>query len=66
MIFRHAFLGRLLSLSFDFHDRQKTGDLMSRVTTDVESIRWFVSFGLIYSIQILVLAGGGGGVDANH
>ena len=59
---RHAFLGRLLSLSFDFHDRQKTGDLMSRVTTDVESIRWFVSFGLIYSIQILVLVGGVAGL----
>ena len=55
---RHAFLGRLQALSFDFHDRQKTGDLMSRATTDVESIRWFVSFGLIYSIQILVLVGG--------
>ncbi len=55
---RHTFLARLQSLSFAFHDRQRTGDLMSRATADVESIRWFVSFGLIYSIQIIVLVGG--------
>ena len=55
---RHTFLARLQSLSFGFHDHQKTGDLMSRATADVESIRWFVSFGLIYSLQILVLVVG--------
>ncbi len=55
---RHAFLARLQSLSFAFHDRQKTGDLMSRATSDVESTRWFVSFGLIFSIHILVLVVG--------
>ena len=55
---RHAFLARLQSLSFRFHDHQKTGDLMSRATADVESSRWFVSFGLIYSLHILVLVGG--------
>ena len=52
---RHAFLSRLQSLSFAFHDREKTGDLMSRATADVESIRWFVSFGLIYSVHVMVL-----------
>ncbi len=52
---RHAFLSRLQSLSFAFHDREKTGDLMSRATADVESIRWFVSFGLIYSVHVLLL-----------
>ena len=54
---RHAFLSRLQSLSFAFHDKERTGDLMSRATADVESIRWFVSFGLIYSVHVLVLAG---------
>ena len=52
---RHDFLARLQSLSFGFHDRQKTGDLMSRATADVESIRWFVNFGLVHSINILLL-----------
>ena len=55
---RHAFLSRLLSLGFGFHNRQKTGDLMSRATADVDSIRWMVSFGLVYSIHILILVGG--------
>ena len=55
---RRAFLSRLQALSFGFHDRQKTGDLMSRATADVQSVRWFVNFGLIYSLHILVLVGG--------
>ena len=55
---RHALLSRLLSLGFGFHDRQKTGDLMSRATADVDSIRWMVSFGLVYSIHILILVVG--------
>ena len=52
---RHNFLARLQALSYAFHDRHKTGDLMSRAAADVESIRWFVSFGLIYSVHILAL-----------
>ena len=59
---RQEFLARLHSLSFGFHDHQKTGDLMSRATTDVESIRWFVSFGLIHSIHVLVLVLGAAGL----
>ena len=54
---RHALLARLHTLSFGFHDREKTGDMMSRATTDVESIRWFVSFGLIYGLHVFVLVG---------
>ena len=52
---RHHFLARLQALSYGFHDRHKTGDLMSRAAADVESIRWFVSFGLIYSVHIFTL-----------
>ena len=59
---RHTLLARLQYLSFGFHDRQKTGDLMSRATEDVESIRWFVSFGLIYGVHVLVLVGGTAGL----
>ena len=55
---RHAFMARLQVLGFGFHDHQKTGDLMSRATADVESVRWFVSFGLIHSLYILVLVVG--------
>ena len=59
---RHSFLAHLQALSFGFHDRQRTGDLMSRATADVESVRWFVSFGLIYSLHILVLVVGATGL----
>ena len=52
---RRRFLDRLEHLSFAFHDRQKTGDLMSRGTYDVESIRFFVQGGLIRLPQLFLL-----------
>lgn len=38
---------RLQSLSFSFHDRSQTGQLMSRVTVDVETSRQFLSTSLM-------------------
>ena len=55
---RNALLAKLQRLSFAFHDRQKTGDLMSLVTYDVESTRMFISFGLVRSLQLMLLIGG--------
>lgn len=55
---RNAFFQRLQRLSFAFHDRQNTGDLMSKGTVDVENVRWFVNVGLIRSLHIVVLVGG--------
>ena len=52
---RNAFYDRLQRLSFGYHDRQHTGNLMSRATLDVESIRMFMNFGLIRSLQVFVL-----------
>lgn len=52
---RNAFLSRLEQLSFAFHDQQKTGDLMSTATYSVESTRFFISFGLIYSWHVVLL-----------
>ena len=37
---------KLQSLSYGFHDRQRTGDLMSRATADVDSVRVFPIWGL--------------------
>ena len=39
---RVRFFERLQGLSFGFHDRQQTGDLMSRATSDMNGIRWFI------------------------
>ena len=46
---------KLQRLSFAFHDREHTGNLMSKATIDVEMMRMFVSMGLIRSGQITIL-----------
>ena len=40
----------LLRLSFGF-DRHQTGQLMSRATVDLQSVRFFLGFGLIFFFQ---------------
>ena len=52
---RNAFFEKLQRLSFGFHDRQQTGNLMSKATADVEAIRSFVSMGLIRGLSILTM-----------
>src|SRR4051812_26712755 len=51
----------LQSLELGFFDSQQTGQLMSRATVDLQSIRFFLGYGLIFITQsalTLVLAGG--------
>lgn len=43
---RQVLYERIQRLSFAYHDRARTGDLMSRSTADVESVRLFFHFGL--------------------
>ena len=44
-------------LSFGFYDRHQTGQLMSRATVDLQSVRFFLGFGLIFFFQhILTIA----------
>ena len=45
---------RLQHLSFGFHDTEHTGNLMSKVTSDIEAIRRFVMMGLVRSTEVLV------------
>lgn len=44
---RNEFYEHLHELSFSYYDTTKTGELMSRATQDVETLRRFLSFGLI-------------------
>ena len=44
---RNAFYDHVQRLSFGFHDRHHTGNLMSRAITDVENIRMFINMGLV-------------------
>ncbi|MBJ6363597.1 ABC transporter ATP-binding protein [Paenibacillus sp. GCM10012307] len=51
---------KLQYLSFQYYDKAKTGDLMSRLTADLEAIRNFVGFGFaqILNMILMVLFGG--------
>ena len=55
---KNSLLKRMQGLSFAFHDRRNTGDLMSVVTYDVESTRQFINFGMVRSLQLTILIGG--------
>ncbi|OGN98562.1 MAG: hypothetical protein A2Y58_00970 [Chloroflexi bacterium RBG_13_51_52] len=52
---RNMMYNRLQSLSYAFHDRSQTGQLMSRATSDVEGVRMFVGFALLRGVYFLVL-----------
>jgi ABC-type multidrug transport system fused ATPase/permease subunit len=44
-------LGRhLLSLELAYHDRAPTGQLLARATSDVRSLRYFISWGLVFMV----------------
>ena len=52
---RNTMYDHLQRLSFGFHDLQRSGDLMSRATADVEGIRMFVQGGMIRGLYMVLL-----------
>lgn len=52
---RGALYKKLQKLSFKYYDNAKTGDIMSRLTADVEMFRFFLSFGFAELIRIILL-----------
>ncbi len=52
---RNRIYDRLQRLSYAYHDRQQTGQLMSRATQDVEAVRWFVHMGVLRFGYIIIL-----------
>ncbi|HRV60724.1 MAG TPA: ABC transporter ATP-binding protein, partial [Solirubrobacterales bacterium] len=57
---RQEVYAHLMSLELGFFDRNQTGQLMSRATVDLQSIRFFLGYGLIFfsqSILTVLLAG---------
>ena len=52
---RNRFYGHVQGLSFAVHDRQHTGNLMSRAITDIEAIRMFCNAGLIRSPYYVIM-----------
>jgi ATP-binding cassette subfamily B protein len=51
---RRRFYGHLQRLELGFFDGQQTGQLMSRATVDLQSIRFFLGYGLIFITQNLL------------
>jgi ABC-type multidrug transport system fused ATPase/permease subunit len=51
MDLRSTLYAKLLRLSFGFFDRRQTGQLMSRATVDLQSVRFFLGYGLIFFFQ---------------
>jgi ATP-binding cassette subfamily B protein len=52
---RNRLYNHLQRLSYAFHDRSQTGQLMSRATTDVDAVRMFVGFALIRGAYYVIL-----------
>ena len=58
---RNGMYGHLQELELGFFDEQQTGQLMSRSTVDLQSVRFFLGYGLIFigqsALTILIAAG---------
>ncbi len=51
MDMRSRMYAHLVKLSFGFYDRHQTGQLMSRATVDLQGVRFFLGYGLIFFFQ---------------
>lgn len=54
---RNQLYNHLQTLSFSFHDESETGQLMSRLTVDIEAVRNFIPLGLLRALVALVYFG---------
>ena len=52
--FRNQIYDKLQNISFAYHDKEHTGNLMSKATADVEAIRRYVNMGLVRSLEVVV------------
>jgi ATP-binding cassette, subfamily B, multidrug efflux pump len=55
---RNELFEKIQRLSFSYHDRTQTGQLMVRATDDVEKLRMFIGQGLLMALSALVLLSG--------
>ena len=52
--FRNLIYDKLQHVSFAYHDKEHTGNLMSKATADVEAVRRYVNMGLVRSLEVVV------------
>lgn len=55
---RNDLFAKIQRLSFSYHDRNRTGQLMIRATDDVERLRLFIGQGLLMTLQAVILLTG--------
>ena len=55
---RNDLFAQIQRLSFSYHDRNRTGQLMIRATDDVEKVRLFIGQGLLFLVQAILLITG--------
>ncbi|PZE21898.1 ABC transporter ATP-binding protein [Paenibacillus xerothermodurans] len=52
---RNALYEKLQYLSFQYYDKARTGDLMSRLTADLQAVRDFIGFGFVQILNVLMM-----------
>ncbi|MEW6400880.1 MAG: ABC transporter ATP-binding protein [Chloroflexota bacterium] len=52
---RNDLYAKIQNLSFSYHDKNQTGQLMIRATDDVEKVRLFIGQGLLHLLGALIL-----------
>ena len=52
--FRNYIYDKLQHVSFAYHDKEHTGNLMSEATADVEAVRRWINMGLVRSLEVAV------------
>jgi ATP-binding cassette subfamily B protein len=55
---RNDIYNHLQRLSFAYHDKAQTGQIMSRATQDVEAVRMFISIGVLRIVYLTILIAG--------
>jgi ATP-binding cassette subfamily B protein len=55
---RNDLYSKIQRLSFSYHDKNRTGQLMIRATDDVEKLRMFLGQGLLMALQAFILLSG--------
>ncbi|HET9591212.1 MAG TPA: ABC transporter ATP-binding protein [Anaerolineales bacterium] len=55
---RNDLYAKIHNLSFSYHDRNQTGQLMIRATDDVEKVRLFIGQGLLQLVGAVILLAG--------
>ena len=55
---RNHIYEKVQHLSFSYHDRAQTGQLLTRATSDVDLVREFIGRGVIQLLNALIMMGG--------